>query len=243
MITRKDNIFVLETKNTHYVLGVDKYGYNRHIHWGKKCDVEDYFIKEGRDENSNHSMLDDFKQEYTPFGKTMYRGSAIKAEFADGCREINLKFDGYDIDGNTLKIDFTDVFYPLAITLTMRFMMTATLLQGGPPLKITAMRLFALKSYLALNLIYPQKSHTHLKIQTAHGVRNFLKPTPFLKEAHSLTRAEKEHRGIISRRISLHTKALMKKAEMFILQRLHTAVILRLGLKEIYSAPQELSSE
>ena len=117
MIINKNDIFVLETKNTHYVLGVDKYGYNRHIHWGKKCDVEDYFIKEGRDENSNHSMLDDFKQEYTPFGKTMYRGSAIKAEFADGCREINLKFDGYDIDGNTLKINFTDVFYPLAITL------------------------------------------------------------------------------------------------------------------------------
>ena len=53
MIICKNNIFVLETKNTHYVLGVDKYGYNRHIHWGKKCNAEDYFIKEGRDEDSN----------------------------------------------------------------------------------------------------------------------------------------------------------------------------------------------
>ena len=117
MIICKNNIFVLETKNTHYVLGVDKYGYNRHIHWGKKCNAEDYFIKEGRDENSNHSMLDDYKQEYTPFGQTMYRGSSIKAKFADGCREINLKFDGYDVEGNTLKLNFCDVYYPLAITL------------------------------------------------------------------------------------------------------------------------------
>lgn len=117
MIICKNNIFVLETKNTHYVLGVDKYGYNRHIHWGKKCNAEDYFIKEGRDENSNHSMLDDYKQEYTPFGKTMYRGSSIKAQFSDGCREINLKFDGYEADENTLKLNFCDVYYPLAITL------------------------------------------------------------------------------------------------------------------------------
>ena len=117
MIICKNNIFVLETKNTHYALGVDKFGYNHHIHWGKKCNAEDYFIKEGRDENSNHSMLDDFKQEYTPFGQTMYRGSSIKAQFSDGCREINLKFDGYEADKNTLKLNFCDVYYPLAITL------------------------------------------------------------------------------------------------------------------------------
>ena len=117
MIVCKDNIFILETKNTHYVLGVDKYGYNRHIHWGKKCSADDYFIKNIGDENSNHSMLDNFKQEYTPFGKTMYRGSSIKAQFSDGCREINLKFEGYEADKNTLKLNFCDVYYPLAITL------------------------------------------------------------------------------------------------------------------------------
>ena len=117
MIVCKDNIFILETKNTHYALGVDKYGYNHHIHWGGKCDADDYFIKDIGDENSNHSMLDNFKQEHTPFGQTMYRGCAIKAKFADGCREINLKSDGYNIDGNTLKLNFSDVYYPLAITL------------------------------------------------------------------------------------------------------------------------------
>ena len=98
MIICKNNIFVLETKNTHYVIGVDKYGYNHHLHWGKKCDADDYFIKEISDQNSNHTMLDEFKQEYTHFGQTMYRGSAIKAAFADGCRDICLKYDGYELD-------------------------------------------------------------------------------------------------------------------------------------------------
>lgn len=117
MIKNKGNIFVLETKNTHYVIGVDEYGNNRHLHWGDKCDIDDYFIENNGDSNSNHTKLDYIKQEYTPFGKTMYRGSAIKAQLADGCREINLKFDGYDADGNTLKLKFSDVHYPLAITL------------------------------------------------------------------------------------------------------------------------------
>lgn len=117
MIICKDNIFILETKNTHYVLGVDKYGYNHHLHWGKKCNANDYFIKEIGDENSNHSMLDNFKQEYTPFGQTMYRGSAIKAQFSDRCREINLKFDGYINDKNRLELNFSDKYYPLQISL------------------------------------------------------------------------------------------------------------------------------
>lgn len=117
MIICKKNIFILETKNTHYVLGVDKYGYNRHLHWGKKCDADDYFIREIRDQNSNHSMLDEFKQEYTPFGRTLFRGSSIKAQFSDGCRDICLKYEGYEADGNMLKLNFSDEVYPLTITL------------------------------------------------------------------------------------------------------------------------------
>lgn len=117
MIICKDNIFILETKNTHYVLGVDEHGYNHHLHWGKKCDVNDYFIKEGADENSNHTMLDNFKQEYTPFGQTMYRASAVKAVFSDGCRDIVLKYDGYEAQDNFLKLNFSDKAYPFEISL------------------------------------------------------------------------------------------------------------------------------
>lgn len=117
MIIDKNNIFVLETKNTHYVLGVDKYGYNHHLHWGKKCNADDYYIQEIKDQNSNHSMLDEFKQEYTPFGQTLYRGCAIKAEFADGCRDICLNYSGYEIEENTLKLKLSDNVYPLEIVL------------------------------------------------------------------------------------------------------------------------------
>ncbi len=113
----ENNIFVLETKNTHYVLGVDKYGYNRHVHWGKKCALTDYKASDIWDENSNHTELDMAKQEYTPFGGTMYRESALKVKFPDGCREIELEFVKATADENTLTLTLKDKVYPLQIAL------------------------------------------------------------------------------------------------------------------------------
>lgn len=60
----KDNIFVLETKNTHYVIGVDKEGCNHHIYWGKKCSMDDYEIDYNDGENSHNTMLDEFTQDF-----------------------------------------------------------------------------------------------------------------------------------------------------------------------------------
>lgn len=113
----KNNIFVLETKNTHYVLGVDKYGYNRHIHWGKKCNVNDYEATDIWDENSNHTRLDMACQEYTVFGGTMYRESDLKVVFPDKCREIDLEFVKAETFDNELTVVFKDKAYPLQIAL------------------------------------------------------------------------------------------------------------------------------
>ncbi len=113
----ENNIFVLETKNTHYVLGIDKYGYNRHIHWGRKCNLNDYEAKDIWDENSNHTRLDMAKQEFTVFGGTMYRESDLKVQFADKCREIDLEFVDAKAEENTLTVTLKDSFYFLEIAL------------------------------------------------------------------------------------------------------------------------------
>lgn len=116
-IYEQDNVFVLDTKNTHYVFGIDKNGFNRHIHWGKKCKMSDYQCPHIWDENSNHSMLDRATQELTVFGRTMYRDCSVKAEFFDKCREIELDYVDFKINGNTLAVRFKDSHYPLEITL------------------------------------------------------------------------------------------------------------------------------
>lgn len=113
----EDNIFVLETKNTHYVLGIDKYGYNRHIHWGKKCNINDYEATDIWDENSNHTRLDMACQEYTTFGGTMYRESDLKVVFPDKCREIELEFVSAAAENNELTVMLKDKAYPLQIAL------------------------------------------------------------------------------------------------------------------------------
>lgn len=113
----KDNIFVLETERTQYVFGIDNSGLNRHLHWGAKCDPADYFIETFGDENSNHTMLDEYRQEYTVFGSTMYRECALKVCFPDGCRELDLQYDGFSQEGDTLEVQFSDRHYPLKVRL------------------------------------------------------------------------------------------------------------------------------
>lgn len=116
----ENRIFVLETENTHYVFGIDPAGYNRHLHWGAKCDPADYAFTEIGDENSNHSMLDEYRQELTPFGSTVYRTCDLKAQFADGCREVALRYTGYRLEDDTLRVAFADAYYPLQVRLGYR---------------------------------------------------------------------------------------------------------------------------
>lgn len=117
-IFTKDNIFVLETERTQYVFGIDNSGLNRHLHWGAKCDPADYFIETFGDENSNHTMLDEYRQEYTVFGSTMYRECALKVCFPDGCRELDLQYDGFAQEGDTLEVQFSDRHYPFKVRLS-----------------------------------------------------------------------------------------------------------------------------
>ncbi len=120
-IFKEKNIFILETKNFHYVLGVDECSYNRHIHWGKKCPPEDYDLSDYPTENTAlHPLLDQIRQEYTPFGDTMFRECALKVAFPDGCRELELLYKEYQLEDNSLNITFRDRVYPLEMSINYR---------------------------------------------------------------------------------------------------------------------------
>ena len=117
-IINQNNIFIIQTKAYDYVVGVDSQGKNRHLHWGKKCNIEDFETKGGFNvDYFNWDSLDGICQEYTPFGLTMYHNNDIKARFADGCREISLDFKCADVENNRLTLIFKDKNYPLEIAL------------------------------------------------------------------------------------------------------------------------------
>lgn len=112
-------MFVIETKNTHYALGVGDDGLLRHIHYGKKADGYEAVIT--RECNSNHAALDYAKMEYTPFGGTMYRNCAFKCEYPDGCRDSVFKLVDSKQDENSLVVNMYDDAYDVALDLEYKF--------------------------------------------------------------------------------------------------------------------------
>ncbi|MBR3148978.1 MAG: alpha-galactosidase [Eubacterium sp.] len=116
-----DNIFVIETKNTHYVMGVSEKGILRHLHWGRKSPVSEYGVSPEWERNSNHSELDYIAEEYSPFGGTRYRSCAFKCEYFDKCRDTVLLFDGVEQGENSLDVTLTDKPYSLDIVLSYRW--------------------------------------------------------------------------------------------------------------------------
>lgn len=113
-----NNIFVIETKNTHYVLGADGNGLLRHIHWGGKANPDDYEFEPMCSINSNHSDIDTVNTEYTVFGGIMYRNCAFKCQYFDGCRDSVFTFSRAVEEKGKLQIILTDKAYSIDIILT-----------------------------------------------------------------------------------------------------------------------------
>lgn len=114
----QEKIFVISTKNTHYVVGIDGDGNLQHLHWGKKAKETDYCFGLNGEYNSNLDMM---KQEYTVFGGTMYRPCAFKCEYLDKCRDTVLKFDSAQEKDGALDITLKDSVYSLYVTLCYRY--------------------------------------------------------------------------------------------------------------------------
>lgn len=112
-----DNIFYLQTKNTTYVLGVDKFGLLRHIYWGKRINRKEFSLDEMTETNSNHSELDNALCEYTVFGGKMYRNCAFKCTYSDKCRDSVFLFKHAKQEENELVITLTDKVYKADLIL------------------------------------------------------------------------------------------------------------------------------
>ena len=112
-----DNIFYLQTKNTTYVLGVDKFGLLRHIYWGKRINRKEFSLDEITETNSNHSELDNALCEYTVFGGKMYRNCAFKCTYSDKCRDSVFLFKHAKQEENELVITLTDKVYKADLIL------------------------------------------------------------------------------------------------------------------------------
>lgn len=102
----KNKTFHLQTKNTSYIMQVVKRGYLAHVYWGKQIKTPNMenavllrwscFGAMPDCEDKSYS-LDYVCQEYPTGGQTDYRIPALEAEFLDGSRAIELRYEDYRI--------------------------------------------------------------------------------------------------------------------------------------------------
>lgn len=223
----ENRIFVLETENTHYVFGIDPAGYNRHLHWGAKCDPADYAFTEIGDENSNHSMLDEYRQELTPFGSTVYRTCDLKAQFADGCREVALRYTGYRLEDDTLRVAFADAYYPLQVRLGYQVYPGLDIIKRWVEVENTGSAPISFERLFSAGFSLPGMDPYILRIPTVLGAVNSCPAARCWMGAIWCMRVTVARPIIISRRILSPTAVPRRPGAQCTLAPWRTAAILR----------------
>ncbi len=125
LILENNGVFILETDNTHYVMALDSEGVLNHLHWGRKCDIDDYVCTyKPWERNSNHAARDFSKTEFIPYGGTMYRTPAFMVTYPDSCREAVLTYKDFNVidedESFLLEIILEDKPYNLSVSLFYR---------------------------------------------------------------------------------------------------------------------------
>lgn len=122
-INESKKLFNLVTENTQYVFGVDNEGLIRHIYWGNEISNEDDFEMPVLTEvSTNDPVYEITPEEYPVFGGLRYSENCLKVCFDDKTRDIVYKYEGYDVNEDTLVIKLKDVYYKFTIKLYYKVM-------------------------------------------------------------------------------------------------------------------------
>lgn len=101
-----EKIFGLHTAHTSYVFSVTPEGMLRSLHWGGRISVEDVIIEPLWELSTNDLIQDVTPQEYPAHGRFRYNEATLMVRFADGGRELDLRYTGYDAaDGLVIHLE------------------------------------------------------------------------------------------------------------------------------------------
>ena len=124
IVDDEKKLFLLQTEHTSYGMQVGKTGKLLHLYWGEiitciadlpyneQLELYPFEDEERKPENN---------QEYTPAGGYYFDESCLKITYADGCRDTNLFYEGYQVEEDNdrivLKITLKETLYPLYVHL------------------------------------------------------------------------------------------------------------------------------
>lgn len=114
--------WILETRNSAYCFGINDDGYLINTYWGKRKNKKpDYPLPihtEGWASFDSPANL--LPEEFPVYGGAFHFEPCLKISFADGVRDLNLKFDSESSSTEEIKIILRDIYYPLQIILYYR---------------------------------------------------------------------------------------------------------------------------
>jgi alpha-galactosidase len=112
--------WILETRDSAYCFGVTETGMFVHTYWGKKLPYrEDYPLAKTASEWASFNNPEQLtREEYPGYGDYKFNDPCLKATFADGTRDLVLRFKNAQEGPNRIDITLTDTFYPFEVKLT-----------------------------------------------------------------------------------------------------------------------------
>jgi alpha-galactosidase len=180
-IVAKGLSWILETKNTAYVFGLNQKNMLVHCYWGRKLPrAEDYPAPADSDGWSAFSGAGDLlPEEFPTYSSNKYIEPALKATFADGVRDVVLEFVGSTILEEELQILMRDVHYPFSVTLHYKIHPEQDLLERF----VTVQNLS--DNQVQIKRIFSAQWHTpaHRRYRLSHLAGAFFKETQLHREA------------------------------------------------------------
>jgi alpha-galactosidase len=114
-------LWVLETDRTSYILGINEREEIQHVYWGKRLlRDQDLAPARGTASFAFESREGMTPEEYPGWGGMRYAEPCLKATFADGVRDLALKYVSHEVRGNELSVRLKDIGYDLFVTLHYR---------------------------------------------------------------------------------------------------------------------------
>lgn len=113
----KENIFEIRTDASSYVFGINDKGTIQHLYWGAHIEAAECgYLLGSRLHSSFDAEIDRETEEYGGWGGCNYAEPALKISFADGVRDLKLRYEGYRIEGeNELILRMADAYYPVSV--------------------------------------------------------------------------------------------------------------------------------
>lgn len=118
VINFDNKLFVLQTKNTSYVLSISEEGIVENLYWGKKIErVEDFTGESIKNPIINMEGPQLKREECSSFGCMRFKETSLKITYADGVRDFRYKVIDFRVEEEKLELILEDTVYPFRVHL------------------------------------------------------------------------------------------------------------------------------